>query len=139
MNLYRIEEQLVEHEGERLNPYICTAGKLTIGIGHNLSDNGITQEMSRFIFQCDLQECIVDLESFVFPGQFDSFPENIQHVLLDMRFQLGFMGFRNFKKMIAAFKRMDFAEAVRQMKKSRWYFQVPARAEKLIGMVEAFI
>lgn len=32
----RIKEQLVRHEGLRLRPYRCTAGKLTIGIGRNL-------------------------------------------------------------------------------------------------------
>ncbi|MDY0127369.1 MAG: hypothetical protein RBR69_04500 [Candidatus Cloacimonadaceae bacterium] len=39
----RIKEQLVRHEGLRLKPYRCTAGKLTIGIGRNLNDCGITQ------------------------------------------------------------------------------------------------
>ena len=34
--LERIKEQLVRHEGLRLKPYRCTAGKLTIGIGRNL-------------------------------------------------------------------------------------------------------
>ena len=139
MNRYRVEEQLIEHEGERLKLYQCSAGKATIGIGHNLTDRGITKEMSRFIFQCDLQECIVDLQSFVFPGQFESFPENIQHVLIDMRFQLGFIRFRDFKKMIAAFKKMDLAEAVIQMEKSKWFLQVPSRANNLIKMVEELI
>jgi lysozyme len=32
----RIKAQLVRHEGLRLKPYRCTAGKLTIGIGRNL-------------------------------------------------------------------------------------------------------
>jgi len=34
--LERIKEQLVRHEGLRLKPYRCTAGKLTIGYGRNL-------------------------------------------------------------------------------------------------------
>ena len=32
----RIKEQLVRHEGLRLKPYHCTAGRLTIGYGRNL-------------------------------------------------------------------------------------------------------
>jgi len=32
----RIKAQLVRHEGLRLKPYRCTAGRLTIGIGRNL-------------------------------------------------------------------------------------------------------
>ena len=34
--LERIKKQLVRHEGLRLKPYRCTAGKLTIGYGRNL-------------------------------------------------------------------------------------------------------
>jgi lysozyme len=34
----RIKAQLVRHEGLRLKPYRCTAGKLTIGICRNLDD-----------------------------------------------------------------------------------------------------
>ncbi|NBW16869.1 MAG: lysozyme, partial [Caulobacteraceae bacterium] len=34
--------QIRLHEGERLKPYRCTAGKLTIGVGRNLDDRGIT-------------------------------------------------------------------------------------------------
>ena len=34
---------LREHEGLRLNPYRCPAGKLTIGYGRNLDDVGISE------------------------------------------------------------------------------------------------
>ncbi len=36
MLLDLIKEQLVRHEGLRLRPYRCPAGKLTIGYGRNL-------------------------------------------------------------------------------------------------------
>lgn len=54
----RIKAQLVRHEGLRLKPYRCTAGKLTIGIGRNLDDRGISQKeayamLERDIFDCD--------------------------------------------------------------------------------------
>ncbi len=39
----RIKAQLVRHEGLRLKPYRCTAGKLTIGIGRNLAFFNSTQ------------------------------------------------------------------------------------------------
>ena len=42
--LERMKEQLLRHEGLRLKPYRCTAGKLTIGIGRNLDDCGISQK-----------------------------------------------------------------------------------------------
>ena len=39
-----IERQLIEHEGLEQKVYRCTAGKLTIGVGRNLEDKGITEE-----------------------------------------------------------------------------------------------
>jgi len=36
----RSKAQKVNHEGMLLKTYFCTAGKLTIGIGHNLDDRG---------------------------------------------------------------------------------------------------
>jgi lysozyme len=36
--------QLTRHEGLRLKPYLCPAGKLTIGIGRNLEGKGITKQ-----------------------------------------------------------------------------------------------
>jgi len=138
MNLEKLKAQLIRHEGERLSLYVCTAGKSSIGIGHNLTDKGITQEMSRFIFKIDMDECIVDLSQRVFLGQFEDFPEDIQHVLINMRFQLGHTGFRNFKKMITAYRKLDLAEAVKQMRDSRWFHQVPGRANDLVKIVEGF-
>ncbi len=44
INRARLEKQLRADEGERLKPYRCTAGKLTIGVGRNLDDRGITKE-----------------------------------------------------------------------------------------------
>ena len=138
MNIQKIEEQLIECEGEKLDPYLCPSGKLTIGVGHNLDANGITREMSRFILKCDIQECVDDLLR-VFPGQFDLFPEDIQHVLINMRFHLGHTGFRGFKKMITAFRRQDLKKAAEEMKDSVWYRKFPLRAGKLAKIVEGFI
>lgn len=40
----KLTDQLIKHEGLRLKPYRCPAGKLTIGIGRNLEDKGITEK-----------------------------------------------------------------------------------------------
>jgi len=44
MNIKKIADQLILHEGLRLKPYHCPAGKHTIGIGRNLEDKGITEK-----------------------------------------------------------------------------------------------
>ena len=44
MNRDRLRAQLVLHEGSRLKPYRDTVGKLTIGIGRNLDDVGLSED-----------------------------------------------------------------------------------------------
>ena len=136
MNTEKIQEMIINHEGYRRHPYLCTAGKSTIGIGRNLTDKGISREEAMYLLDNDIRECTADLLA-IFPGQFDSFPENVKMVLLDMRFQMGPGGFRLFKNMIAAVKKQDWPGMVVQMWNSKWYRQTNNRALELIGMVES--
>jgi len=53
----RIKAQLVRHEGLKLKPYRCTAGKLTIGIGINLDVCGISQKEAYTMLERDIQGC----------------------------------------------------------------------------------
>jgi len=49
----KLIRQLREHEGLRLPPYHCPAGKLTIGIGRNLGDKGITEKEAVMLLEND--------------------------------------------------------------------------------------
>ncbi len=130
-----IEDMLIRHEGMRFTPYLCTADKISLGVGRNLIDKGITKEEAMFLLHNDIEECKRDLANSIFQGQFYNFPESIQNVLINMRFQLGYTGFRNFRKMIKAFQSKNYEEAVVQMKDSNWYNQVTNRANDLIKMI----
>lgn len=134
MNLKKLIDQLIEHEGLRLKPYVCSAGKLTIGIGRNLVGKGISEREARFLLDNDIQECYDDLLPLFI--NFELIQDSIQHVLLDMRFQLGAAGFRKFKKMITAVNNRNQEEMIKQMKDSNWYKQTPGRVEKLIKIIE---
>ena len=134
-----IEDLLLKHEGLKFTPYRCSAGKLSIGVGRNLDDKGISKEEAMLMLFNDIDESEKDLANNVFKGQFYNYPKNIQLVLIDMRFQLGQTGFRKFKKMIMAFENHDYQEAIAQMKDSKWYDQVTKRAEDLIGMIKEII
>ena len=50
----RIKAQLVRHEDLRLKPYLCTAGKLTIGIGRNLDERVVSQKEAYAILERDI-------------------------------------------------------------------------------------
>ena len=132
----KLVDQIIEHEGLKLKPYHCPAGKLTIGVGRNLEDKGISQKEAVFLLKNDIDECIADLEG-LFKEKFDSFPEQVKMVLIDMRFNLGATGFRSFRKMIKAVNESDFDKASKEMKDSNWYSQVGKRAETLVEMMKS--
>ena len=135
MNIQKIQDMLIKHEGYRRFLYKCTAGVNTVGIGRNLDSRGISLDEALVMLDNDIRLCVADLP-VIFSG-FDDLPENIKMVLIDMMFNLGPQRFRQFKKMIAAVKINDWPEMIKQMKDSRWYQQVPNRANDLIGMIEA--
>jgi len=135
MKYYEVEDLIIKHEGFSRKPYFCTAGKETIGYGRNLSDKGITKQESKFLLRNDIIECAIDLDTFIFPGKFNSWEDELQHAMIDMRFQLGMTGFRSFKKMIAALNVDDRVTAAAEAIDSKWFKQVPGRAKTIVKMI----
>lgn len=132
----RLRAQLVLHEGLRLKPYTDTVGKLTIGIGRNLTDVGISREEAYVLLEHDIDACLVDLQTF--PG-FAQLDPVRQRVLVDMRFNLGPSRFRGFKRTLAAVAAGDYAAAAAGMRASKWSQQVKTRAVRLARMMETGI
>jgi lysozyme len=132
-NMTKIETLLLKHEGYERYVYRCTADKLTVGIGRNLESNGLTMEESLYLLRNDIKRCEYDLHGIF--NNFGEFSEDRQNVLIDMRFNLGAEGFREFKKMIAAIRTENFILAAHEMTKSRWYEQVGDRSQLLTGMM----
>ena len=54
MNIKTLSSSLVRDEGLRLKTYRCTAGKLTIGVGRNLDDCGITHAEAMALLANDI-------------------------------------------------------------------------------------
>lgn len=121
------------HEGERLKPYRCTAGKLTIGVGRNLEDVGITREESDFLLANDIKRVETELQT-AFPWA-STLDEVRRHVMVDMLFNLGLSRLRGFRKFLAAMSRKDWDTAAVEMMDSRWARQVGSRAARLRDMV----
>lgn len=134
MLINKLKNHLLLDEGYRQFPYKCSAGKLTIGIGRNIEDVGITKEEADYLLENDIMEVITDLRKIF--ENFDNLPEEVIYVLCNMRFQLGYGTFRKFKNFIKAIKAESFDEAARQMTDSRWYRQVPNRANRLISIMK---
>lgn len=61
MNIEQLKKELIRDEGFRSKPYKCTAGKLTIGVGRNIEDNGITEDEAMYLLENDIASCIKQL------------------------------------------------------------------------------
>lgn len=120
--------QLKRHEGLRLHPYKCPADKWTIGYGRNLEDRGITQAEAEYLLANDVEETIAQLS--VIPG-YSNADTKRKAVLVNMAFQMGVTGVKQFKNMWAALEEQDYKTASAEMLNSRWARQTPSRANEL--------
>ena len=130
----RINAQLVRHEGLRLKPYRCTAGRLTIGIGRNLDDRGISQKEAYAMLERDIQDCEQWLIDDI-PEIYNKLDEVRQSVLLNMCFNLGIKGLLEFKNTLAFIGAGDWERAANNMLASKWAKQVGMRAIELSEMM----
>lgn len=127
-------DRIKRHEGLRLKPYRCTAGKLTIGYGRNLEDNGITEEEAHFLLMNDLEkswdECC---KAFSWISKMDKIR---QGVIVELCFNMGLGRLKGFKKMLAACERGDYETASVEMLDSLWARQVGQRAKTLADIMK---
>jgi lysozyme len=130
--VHSIMEQLIMHEGLKLRPYKCSAGKLTIGIGRNIEDRGITKEEAIYLAKNDIQGVEQALALNHWYATLDPIR---QKVIIDMAFNMGINGLLKFKKMILAIERRDFVKAADEMLDSLWAEQVGVRAKRLAEMM----
>ena len=134
VTLQRLWEQLVHHEGLRLKPYRCSAGKLTIGVGRNLDDVGLTEEEALLLLGNDISRVITELDQNI--PAFPSLDEIRKRGLVDMGFNLGINRLMKFRRMLAALEAGDWSQAAVETMDSRWARQVGSRAERLKLMME---
>lgn len=132
INLSKLSEFVEENEGYRELPYRCSRGKLTIGIGRNIQDVGITRKEALYLLKNDLSECLSDLGR-IFVDQ--EIPDNKLIALADMRFNLGPQGFRRFKELIIAVRAEDWEAAAEEAEDSIWYDQVGDRGPKIVKLL----
>ena len=136
MNYSRLRETLIRHEGKRLCPYRDSVGKLTIGVGRNLDDRGITDAEAELLLTQDLLRCEDELRKHL--SFFDQLNSPRQEVLTNMCFNLGLEGLMGFRNMLSSLQRAVagggqaiFIEAADHMLDSKWAKQVGTRAGEL--------
>jgi lysozyme len=130
----RLRQQLILHEGLKLYPYADTVGKLTIGVGRNLTDNGISHVEALFLLDNDIElRAVADLMREA-PWVAELDPVR-QAVVIDMCFNLGWPRLSQFRNTLAAIQRGDWVLAAEGMRASLWAKQVGSRAVRLRKMM----
>ncbi len=122
-------------EGVRQFPYTDTVGKLTIGVGRNLTDRGLSDDEINYLLQNDIDLVIDDLNRGI-PWWVDLSPVR-QRVLANMCFNIGLPRLKGFVRMLSAMRRGDFLTAAQELRGSLYAKQVGARAERLARLMEA--
>jgi lysozyme len=125
---------IMEHEGLRIMPYKCTAGKLTIGYGRNIEECGINKREALMLLSNDIDRFSSELNRNVKDFQILSAP--MQTVLLDMVFALGITKLLRFKKMLAAIDENNITKTIREMLDSRFARTHPRRMRDLVDKLK---
>ena len=131
-----ISDLIKKHEGYRDKPYKCSAGRITIGYGHNLESAGLPIQISEALLEMDIKAAEDDLQSVFDIDTLYSISYSRYSVLVNMMFNLGLTRFKGFRLMIQAVKNKDFEQAALEMLDSKWAKQVGARSSELSTMMK---
>ena len=128
-----LRKQLALHEGSRNRIYRDTVGKMTVGVGRNLTDVPFSADEIHLMFINDLKRAQDGLDRIT-PWWRDLDPVR-QRVLLDMCFNMGAGSLAAFVNTLKAVRERRFEDAAAGMEASKWYGQVGARAKRLVEMM----
>ena len=133
MNLNRLINQLQVDEGMELKPYKCPANKLTIGVGRNIEDRGISEDEALYLLSNDIKRCEDELRANL--PFFEKLSDNRQEALLNMCFNLGISKLLKFKKMLKHIEDENWIFAVDELEDSKYAKQVPNRVARLKNQI----
>ncbi len=132
-----LKEQLIEHEGIRLQPYRDSEGYLTIGVGRLIDPElggGITEEEAMYLLDNDVRRMTDELTrshpvvATLSPARRD--------VLINMAFNMGVPRLSKFTRTWAFIRAADYDMAAVEMLDSLWARrQVGGRAVELSNIM----
>jgi len=146
MNIELCKAEIKRHEGEVLEIYNDSLGYKTLGVGHLCQPNGpeyswevgtsVSQEVVDMYYEDDFNKHYKEaIHVFGSQEDFYKLPEKIQHVLVNMCFNLGGSRLSKFRNMLKACREHNWKEMSSQMQDSRWFTQVGRRSIELQQVV----
>ena len=146
MDIQRCKAEIKRHEGEVLEIYKDSLGYKTLGIGHLCQPNDpeydwevgtkVSQEVVDMYYEDDFNKHLAEaIHVFGTEEAFYNLPQDIQHVLVNMCFNLGGTRLSKFKNMLKACREHDWKQMSIEMEDSKWFKQVGRRSLELQEMV----
>ncbi|MBR8312374.1 glycoside hydrolase family protein [Burkholderia dolosa] len=129
-----LKAELTLDEGRRSRIYVDTVGKVSGGIGRNLTDKGFRDNEIDLMYQNDIAETEAWLDRNL--PWWRSLDPVRQRVMMNMAFNMQGK-LLTFVNTLAAIKRGDYAAAADGMLNSLWAKQVGARATRLASMMRS--
>ena len=126
--------ELSRDEDVRTKPYKDSVGKLTIGVGRNLDDKGLSKAEINILLNNDINDCESDLDRDM--PWWRQLNDNRQRVLLNMCFNLGITRLKGFKSMLRDVQNGLYDQAAVEMIDSLWAQQVGGRAVRLAKLMK---
>jgi len=141
MNIDQLREELKIDEGCKYEIYLDHLGLPTFGIGHLILDSDMEhgQEVGTPVSEDRVNECFAnDVETVLSEckklySNFELLPEEVQLIIANMMFNMGYPRLSKFKGMRAGVDASDWNRAADEMVDSRWYRQVTNRADRLVN------
>ena len=140
MNVDELREQLEIDEGVVYEVYLDHPGYPTFGIGHLIRNTdpehgcevgtAVSEDRVAEAFESDLDSVLSDCHKLY--SEFYDLPEEVQQIVANMMFNLGYPRLSKFKGMKAGVDSQDWNRAADEMVDSAWYRQVGKRAERLV-------
>lgn len=133
MDLAALEQQLIRSEGARLKLYTDTVGKVSIGVGRNLTDCGISKNELFYLLRNDIAACVADCRTFAW---FEDLNDVRQRAVVELRFMLGPSRLRLFKTTLSNIAHGEYLLASANLLRSKLAMQVGQRASRIAKMIE---
>lgn len=133
MDRQKLEAQLVIDEGRRAIAYVDTVGKMTAGVGRNITDRPFFDDEIALMLKNDIREVEKDLDRRL-PWWRQMAPAR-QNVLANMCFNLGISRLLGFEQALTHMRAGRYDDAAREMLDSRWARQVGDRAKRLAALM----
>ena len=139
MDIEILKKELIQDEGVKYEVYLDHLGYKTFGIGHLCkatdpeNDFEVGQEVSKERvdegFLADIEQVIEDCT--ILYDEFYTLPDEAQLIIANMMFNLGRPRLSKFIRMRENVIKGNWKSAEEEMRNSRWFDQVPNRAERL--------